>query len=145
WLAEKHELEVGGLKLVARLESAEVAKTVARWEQAWARREQSWAPFEILSVISTGGASLTRQMDGSWLASGTRAERDTYIVTARWRAATMGAVRLEVLPDESLPQKGPGRYDNGNFHLTEFRFFAATNGAAQAAKPIPFTRATADH
>jgi hypothetical protein len=31
------------------------------------------------------------------------------------------AVRLEVMSDPSLPMKGPGRQDNGNLHLSEFR------------------------
>ncbi|MEZ6106342.1 MAG: hypothetical protein R3B96_09575 [Pirellulaceae bacterium] len=30
-------------------------------------------------------------------------------------------MRLEVLPAESLPFSGPGRCDNGNLHVTEWR------------------------
>ena len=29
------------------------------------------------------------------------------------------AIRLETLPDDSLPHRGPGRAVNGNFTLTE--------------------------
>src|SRR5205814_8079697 len=106
--------------LVAALGMPEVANKVATWEEAWTRREEAWKPFEIVSVVSTGGASLTRQADGSWFASGTRPERDTYIVTAHRRAGKISGIRLEVLPDDRLPHRGPGRWDNGNFHLTEF-------------------------
>src|SRR6185436_6860953 len=132
-------------RLLATLETPEVAAKVSAWEVAWAQREEAWAPFEIVSVVSTGGASLTREADGSWFASGTRPNRDTYIVTAHRRAGKMSAVRLEVLPDDRLPQRGPGRWDNGNFHLTEFRAFAAPAAAGESAKPVVFARATADY
>ena len=127
------------------LDAPEVAQKVAAFEEARARREEAWVPIEIVSVVSTGGASLTRQEDGSWFASGTRPDRDTYIVTAHRRAGKMSAVRLEVLPDDRLPQRGPGRWDNGNFHLTEFRAFAAPAATGESAKPLVFARASADY
>ena len=142
--AEKRALQQRNATLLATLETPEVTQKVATFEEAWTRREEAWTPLEIVSVISTGGASLTRQPDGSWFASGTRPERDTYIVTARWRPGKMSAVRLEVLPDDRLPQHGPGRWDNGNFHLTEFRAFVAPPAAGEGAKPVVFARATAD-
>ena len=144
-LAEKRALDKPNLALLATLETPPVADKVAAWEIAWARREQAWTPLDILSVVSTGGSSLTRQADGSWFASGTRPDRDSYIVTARRRGGRMSAVRLEVLPDDRLPHHGPGRWDNGNFHLTEFRAFATPAGASEGAKPILFARAAADY
>jgi hypothetical protein len=144
-LATQRALEKRDPALLATFETAEVLRKVAAWEKAWARREQAWAPLDVTGVVSTGGSTLARQADGSWFASGARPERDTYIVSAQWREGRMSAVRLEVLPDDRLPQHGPGRWDNGNFHLTEFRAFAATNGAAEGAKPIVFSRAAADY
>ncbi|MDA0812096.1 MAG: DUF1549 and DUF1553 domain-containing protein [Verrucomicrobia bacterium] len=129
----------------AILSSPEVVEKVAVWEETLRKREESWVPFEIATVVSIGGATLTRQDDGSWFASGTRPKADTYIVTAHRPAGAIGAIRLEVLPDERLPQSGPGRWDNGNFHLSEFRVFAAPPGTAESAKPLVIARATADH
>lgn len=144
-LSEKRALEQRDPALLATLDKPEVTRKVAGWTEAWARREEAWTPFDIVSVVSTGGATLTRQPDGSWFVSGTRPERDTYIVTARWRPGKISALRLEVLPDDRLPKHGPGRYDNGNFHLTEFRAFFAPSGAADGAKPLVFSKATADY
>ena len=141
-LEEKRALEN---RDTALLDSAAVARKVTAWEEALAQREKGWAPLEIVSVVSTGGAEFTRQADGSWFVSGKRPDRDTYIVTARRRAGKLGAVRLEVLPDDRLPKRGPGRWDNGNFHLSEFRAFAARDGTAEAARPLGFARASADH
>ena len=127
----------------ALLDAPAVAREVAEYAAAAAQREKVWVPFEVLSVVSTGGATLTRQADGSWFASGTRPARDNYIVTARWQKGMMRALRLEAMPDDRLPQRGPGRFDNGHFHLTEFRAFAAAE-AGQSGKPLVFARATAD-
>src|SRR5436190_13068179 len=141
-LAEKHALEV---KDKALLDSPEAAQRVAAWEKQYAQREKAWAPFEIVSMVSTGGATLTRQADGSWFASGTRPVKDSYIITARRGAGKLSAVRLEVLPDDRLPHRGPGRWDNGNFHLSEFRAFAAAPGGAGSAATLVFSRAVADY
>ena len=144
-LVEQRALQQRDPALLARLDSPEVGTKVAAWEKERAQQEKAWAPFEIMSVVSTGGAALTRQADGSWFVSGTRPNRDTYIVTAHRRAGKLSALRLEVLPDDRLPKRGPGRWDNGNFHLSEFRAFAAPDGATEGAKPITFMRASADY
>jgi hypothetical protein len=141
-LVEKHALE---MRDKALLDSPETERRVAAWEKRYAYREEAWAPFEIASVVSTGGAMLTRQADGSWFASGTRPVKDSYLITARRGAGKLSAVRLEVLPDDRLPQRGPGRWDNGNFHLSEFRAFAATPGAGDSAVPLVFSRAVSDY
>jgi mono/diheme cytochrome c family protein len=145
-LAQRRALRQRDAALLATLDTPEVTREVAAWENKFSRREQAWAPFEVLSVISTGGASFSRQADGSWLASGARPDRDTYIVTARWKPGMLRAIRLEVLPDERLPKRGPGRWDNGNFHLTEFRVFVApATNATEQATPLSFLRGSADH
>jgi hypothetical protein len=144
-LAERRAIEHRGARLMATLDTPAVGERVAAFEAAWKKREDAWQPLEIASIVSTGGATFARQEDGSWFVSGPRPVRDTYIVTARRKAGKLGAVRLEVLPDDRLPQRGPGRWDNGNFHLTEFRAFAAAKGAAEGARPIAFASAAADY
>jgi hypothetical protein len=144
-LARKQALQQRHVALLEELTSPPVTKQVADWERAWAEREDAWVPLEIVKVDSTGGATLTQQADGSWFASGTRPESDSYIVTAHRRAGTMSTLRLEVLPDDRLPQRGPGRWDNGNFHLTEIRALATLPESDASATPLEFSRATADH
>ena len=65
---------------------------------------------------------LTKLPDGSVRSGGPRPD-DGHV--HRHRAArdlkSITAVRLEVLTDDTLPHKGPGRQDNGNLHLNEFR------------------------
>src|SRR5262249_9742154 len=52
-------------------------------------------------------------------------------------------LRLEVLPDPSLPAKGPGRAPNGNFVLTEFKLTFTPPGEKKA-KPLALKNARAD-
>jgi len=143
-LEQKHHITARTPAFLARLETPTVAEHVRHYEEEFARREEAWNPFEVVSVVSTGGATLTRQPDGSWFAHGQRPEKDTYIVTARRASGQLSAVRLETLPDDRLPQRGPGRFDNGHFHLTEFRAFATPPDPDASATPILFARATAD-
>ena len=62
----------------------------------------------------------------------------TYQLQALTYLDQIAAVRLRVLPDPSLPKKGPGTAGNGNFVLTSFQVSA--NG-----KPAKITKAFADH
>jgi tetratricopeptide (TPR) repeat protein len=78
-----------------------------------------WTVLEPTEMKSEGGATLTRQSDGSILATGKNPDRDLYTLVARPALARITAIRLEVLPDPSLPKNGPGRYPNGNFHLSK--------------------------
>src|SRR6185503_5091488 len=75
-LSEKRALEQHDPTLLATLDTPEVARKIDAWVEDWAKRENAWTPFEIVSIISTGGATLTRQPDGSWFVDGTRPERD---------------------------------------------------------------------
>jgi hypothetical protein len=71
-------------------------------------------------MVSLEGATLRGLSDGSVLASGKSPSNDTYLLTFQDVPDRVTAFRLEVLPDESLPRKGPGRAGNGNFVLSEF-------------------------
>ena len=49
-------------------------------------------------------------------------------------------VRVEVLTDDSLPHKGPGRQDNGNLHLNEFQVRAAPRSNINESKQVLLAR-----
>jgi len=92
---------------------------------------------------SRAGASATVAADGTVMVSGSLA-KDTYtleaVVPGERPAA---AVRLEVLTDDALPQKGPGRAANGNFVLSTFAVLAAPPGGGPPAA-VRFATAQAD-
>ena len=76
------------------------------------------------NLASEGGATLSLLDDGSILASGKNSDRDAYRITINEQLEQIKAIRLEVIPDPSLPKNGPGRYPgNGNFNLSKFHVF----------------------
>ena len=125
---------------------------IAELEKQLVDRKDDWQPLEIVEVRSESepGTEFRKQEDGSWLVEGKRPKQDTLIVVAQTKLTRLAAFRLETLADPRLPGHGPGRYDTGNFHLTEFRLRAGP----LAGKPAPgdtelveqkFAKASADH
>ncbi len=94
------------------------------------QKPTAWTTLEDLKAESKHGApatakpgaTLTIDKDGSILASGKMDPIDIYTVHGSVKSdKPITAIRLEVLADPSLPVKGPGRAENGNFVLNEFR------------------------
>ncbi len=97
-----------------------------------------WTPLKALAFESTGGATFARQADESLLVGGVNPHQDQYRVRCSMGATTITAIRIEALPDPSLPGNGPGRAVNGNFTLAELQFSAA-------GQPVPLVNARADY
>jgi len=105
---------------------------------AWQRREsQNAVAWQVLrpTVMKTSMPHLTLLPDGSVLASGDQTKSDTYDLTFGERIQGVAALRLEVLPHESLPGNGPGRtYYEG----TKGDFFLSELSLTVAGKTVPF-------
>ncbi|MBI3866641.1 MAG: PSD1 domain-containing protein [Planctomycetia bacterium] len=113
------------------------------WEQALAGAEGKAPQTEWVALVpdgtrSTGGATLAKNSDGDVLVSGQNPEKDTFVLTLRTRANPVTGFKLEALPDPSLVNSGPGRADNGNFVLTEFK-------VEREGKPLKLTAVAADY
>jgi len=112
--------------------------------------ESSWTPMKVLAADSTAGATLAISDDGSVLASGANADGDKYTVSMtalnpEQRTNKIAALRLEVLPDSSLPNGGPGRHDSGNFQLQEFMLSQSTSASSSERTPLLFQEAWASY
>jgi len=118
------------------LNTPELKKAVAAWEVRHGAAGTTWTVPDFTKIAS-GGSTLTRQKDGSIRSEGTCPEKDTYTLVARVKSRRVTAVRLELLTDDTLPQRGPGRQDNGNLHLSEFT-------VAVGGKAVKIRGATAD-
>jgi hypothetical protein len=86
-------------------------------------------PLKALSVLSAQKTPFSQLPDGSLLAQGKSTATDTYTLTATLEPGTFSGFRLEALPDDSLPAKGPGRSNNGNFVLSKFSVEANTTAS----------------
>lgn len=139
-LAEMGNLdaEIAPLRAVLDTPTPELALAQARWEESLKSRTIEWNLLKPSAATSAGGATLELLEDGTVQAKGKNPGKDTYTITIAPVPAGATALRLEVLPDDALPARGPGRADNGNFVLSELEI--AVDGQKAA-----ITRATASH
>ena len=124
-----------------KLESA-----FGRWRQARLEALHSdslWTATAPTSADSTGGATLTVRDDRSVLVGGQKPDTDSTVVRFAALPERVVGVRVEVLPDKSLPSQGPGRAGNGNFVLTEVVARVVRDGAP--ARDVAFESAWASH
>jgi hypothetical protein len=65
---------------------------------------------------------------------------DTRTITATIDAEDLRVIRLEVLPDSSLPRRGPGLSESGSFQLNEVKV-QATSADGKRSRTVKFTNA----
>lgn len=107
-----------------RYEREELPGRLAAWEQSdevAAVRQTPWIVLAPTNLKSNGGATLTPLEDGSVLVSGGNPQTDWFTFSVTSSLPSIAALRLEALPDPSLPQGGSGRGPGGRFVLTDFR------------------------
>jgi hypothetical protein len=97
-----------------------------------------WTVLDLQDLRSAGGATLQKLADGSVLASGENGKTDVFTFSARSSLKNVTAIRIEALPDASLPNGGPGRAGHGNAVLGEIRVEAG-------GRPVAFAGASASH
>jgi Protein of unknown function (DUF1553) len=114
------------------------------WERAMLAADRAWTPLVPASARASHGTVLTPQPDASVVASGPAPTTETYTVRAEAALPRITALRLEVLPDEALPQGGPGRDYYGNFVLTGIAVAAAPRGAGGKGIAVKLGGARAD-
>jgi hypothetical protein len=87
------------------------------WEQSILDAEKSWQPVHPDRAQSSGGSTLVVSADNSVLASGANPDADTYLLEAKSPLRQITGIRVEALPDSTLPRGGPGRDYYGNFMI----------------------------
>ena len=102
-----------------------------------------WKVLKPAEMRSQGGAKLNRLSDHSILAAGDNPSPDTYRLKAATDVKRITAIRIEALPDDGLPNRGPGRAENGNFTLLEFKVAATPRDNSSGKKPVRIRRANA--
>ena len=110
-----------------------------KWLDRESRAAVAWMPLTPVKV-SSNLPHLSLESDSSVFVSGDQSKRDVYTLVFRGNLTGITSIRLEALPDERLPNHGPGRvyYEGpaGDFFLSEVRALAD-------GKPVPLAAATA--
>ncbi len=134
-------------KLEADLKNYEatgLTKKLADWEKAHASAiVNRWAVLDPKTTSSTNRSVLTKEPDGSIIVSG-RNKNGVVTLVVETELTGITGLRLEVLPDGRLPNKGPGRATDGNFVLNELEVTAAPKADPKQAKPVKLEKAIAD-
>jgi Protein of unknown function (DUF1549)/Planctomycete cytochrome C len=117
-----------------------LGKSFAAWDQRESARQVAWTVVRP-SAMTTSMPHLKLLEDDSILATGDQTKSDTYTLSFDLRLDGVTALRLEALPHDSLPDRGPGRtyYEGrkGDFFLNELTVQCG-------GKPVRFSGATQD-
>ncbi|HQZ68197.1 MAG TPA: DUF1549 and DUF1553 domain-containing protein, partial [Planctomycetaceae bacterium] len=112
----KLDEQIAATKAILSTETPELIAAQTEWEKT----QIPWIALTPDSMVSLQGAELKVRADGAILAGGKNPATDNYTLSFSSLPPNVTAFRLEVLTDDSLPKKGPGRAGNGNFVLSEF-------------------------
>lgn len=83
--------------------------------------------------------------DKSFLVTGEKPPTADYTVIGQLRDGRVQVLRLDLLTDKSLPKKGPGRAENGNFVISEVVVESSESSDFVNATRWKFVKAVADH
>ena len=104
-----------------------------------------WSTLTVKRVTSTGGTKFKIEPDQTVMATSAAPAKEVITIEAETTQSQLAAVRLEVLTHVAFPRKGPGRADNGNFALGNFRVELASRTGDGKPKPVKFATARATH
>jgi len=116
----------------AERRQAHLASKFQEWQEKESRQVARWSlltPVAATSDVPT----LQIQPDGSVISSGDQTKRDEFRIRLGSELSQITAIRLEVLPDDRFPKRGPGRiaYEGpfGDFFLSEIKLQAGETSA----------------
>ncbi len=91
------------------------------WESKFNASSSTWQVLKPSKATALHETTLQINADGSVLAKGKTGKTNRYTLRSSAKTKNINALRIDVMPDKSLPKQGPGRAPNGNFVLTELR------------------------
>ncbi|MEZ6068349.1 MAG: DUF1549 domain-containing protein [Planctomycetaceae bacterium] len=141
---QERQAKIAAAKAAFAEREASVVAKVPAWAEAAATSETGWTPLTALELSSTTGSKLAQEADLAVFATGPNDKQGHYQFTSEVDLKGITGIRLEVLADDRLPSKGPGRPPNGNFVLSEFSIEAWAKGQPDGKRPVPLQNARAD-
>ncbi len=127
------DAQIAAVKRQFETDTPEFLADLAAWEKEMTGAG-GWTVITPSTFAATQGTELTLQEDQSLLAGGQKPDKETYVVQFPLPETGLAALRVEAIPDASLPGGGSGRADNGSFVLSQI---SATIKPAGDAPPAP--------
>lgn len=127
---------------LAKFEQGPLRERFEKWLASRpALPETEWLALKAEKVSASGAyytiVSFERQPDGSYLSSSVASPPNAYTFVARVPLEKVGALRLDVLPDDSLPSRGPGWHEDGGFTLKQVEVTATPIDPAAGKAKLP--------
>jgi mono/diheme cytochrome c family protein len=142
------EKEIATLEATINAKTPALAAAQARWEQNLRQASLAWTRLKPESVEATNGVELSIAADDEIVAAGANPALTTYTITATTPQTNITGLRLEALPDPSLPKGGPGRDPYGHFRITaisaDIAPAVATSTAPSQPQSVLFTSVKVD-
>lgn len=132
---------------VATLEAqrqANLEASCTKWLADQRGNARPWRTLVPERLVSAGLADFRLLADGSVLLFGNNPDRDTTVLTLATGGAPVTAFKIEALPHDSLPARGPGRspfFPEGGFTLSDVRAAVVADGAPP--RPLAIAAASA--
>jgi WD40 repeat protein/mono/diheme cytochrome c family protein len=140
-LDEEQQAKIAKADEALKKYEATLPEKFAAWEKK-PDRATEWVALEPKTMKAASRAKLAKEKDLSIYVSGAN-RKDTYTVTAETGLKEITGVKIEALSDSRLPKNGPGRADDGNFVLTEFKLGWASKAKPGEVKPAALQNAKA--
>ena len=135
-------------KLKKQLKDAEpqIASEFSTWEQSVrGPAKVLWAKAQLTQASSSHpGTTVTIKPDGSALLGGVVPANEDITLNVRTDGQGLRMIRLDALPDASLPKNGIARAEGGNAVMTQFVAEAISIADPTQIKTINFVAAWAD-
>ncbi len=123
--------EIDKLQAKLKLDTPALAQAQTAWEQEMrVEAATAWHVLTPKRLAADGGVILSAHSDGSVLVSGANPGETVYTIESGTLLTGITAIRLEAMPDSSLPKGGPGRDPYGNFQLNGIDVEAVGSHAA---------------
>jgi hypothetical protein len=135
-------VELAGRQEQLNDSSPEFQRRQAEWERSLLAIEQQWQTLRPTRVFANEGTTLTAAPDGSILASGKNPDAETYVLEVKSPLQEITAIRIEALPDPTLPAGGPGRDFYGNFMVQDLNI--EVGGPSRQFTKLEFNEVLAD-
>ncbi len=130
------EQRIAALKSRLEIEDPLADAAQREWEERMIEsldERYEWITLEPIGMLARNGSILQSLEDGSILSTGATPVRDTYDVVAKPGKRRIAALKLEVLPHESQPEKASGRSTDGRFILS--RLEIRNSSISESADP----------
>ena len=116
--SKKLRAQIADLETKLDTSTPELEAAQSQWEANLKAAEAEWNVLRASHAVSAGGATLKALPDGSIFGIGQKSAGRHLRVDSDTDRTGITGVRIEVLPDASLPNGGPGRDPDGNFFLS---------------------------